>query len=235
MLHKSFATTGAVLAIAVTLAGCASKYTPTPLATNFPTARQPKLQAASHWGIITDNIEKQLLIQLAKAPPRPLYISEPAQPSPFQRAMTAQLMTSLVNDGYVVSRSPAGSLRIDLDVQAVTFTPNRPQYRYHGEAAILGAGVWALTEVEFPVAIVGAAGGYDAYNWFNAQFAPGSTPKTEIIVTASVTDQYRYVARNTSAYYVADSDRILYGIVDPLPVAQEEPKLTRMFKVRGDM
>jgi regulator of extracellular matrix RemA (YlzA/DUF370 family) len=47
-----------------------------------------------------------------------------------------------------------------------------------------------------------------------------------------VSDQYRYLARNTSAYYVADSDRMLYGIVDPEPV---EPQLTRMFKVRGDL
>jgi len=233
MVRKSLATAGS-LAIALGLAGCASKYTPTPLASNFPTTKQPKLQAAAHWGIISDNIEKQLLIQLAKAPPRPLYIVEPAQPTPFQRAMTAQLMTSLVNDGYVVSRTPAGSLRIDLDVQAVTFTPNRPQYRYHGEAATLAAGVWALTEVEFPVALVGATAGNDAYHWFNAQFAPGATPKTEIIVTASVSDQYRYVARNTSAYYVADSDRVLYGIIDPV-VVPEELKLTRTFKVRGDM
>jgi len=235
MVLKSFATTGAGLAVALMMAGCAAQYSPTPLASNFPIIKQPKLQAASHWGIITDNIEKQLLIQVAKAPPRPLYISEPLQPSPFQHAMAAQLMTSLVNDGYVVSKNPAGSLRIDIDVQAVTFTADRPQYRYHGQAATLGAGVWALTEVEFPVAVVGAAGGYDAYNWFNAQFAPGATPKTEIIVTASVSDQYRYVARNTSAYYVADTDRILYGINDPVPALPEAPKLTRLFKVRGDM
>ena len=56
--------------------------------------------------------------------------------------------------------------------------------------------------------------------------------KTEIIVTLSVSDQYRYLARTTSAYYVADSDRELYGIVEP---DAELTKLTRTFKVRGDM
>ena len=221
-------------AAALLLAGCASRYTPTPLAANFPTTKQAKLQAAYHWGVISDSIEKRVVAELKKSPPRPVFINEPRDPSAFQRALSTQLTTSLVNDGYVVSRSPAGSLKVDMDVQAVTFSANRPQYRYHGERAILGAGVWLLSEIEAPaVAALAVAGGaWDSYDWFNAQFAPGATPKTEIIVTVSVSDQFRYVARNTSAYYVADSDRILYGIVDPEP---EEPKLTRLFKVRGDM
>ena len=74
--------------------------------------------------------------------------------------------------------------------------------------------------------------GWDPFDTTNAQFSSGETPKTEIIVTLSVTDQYRYLARSTSAYYVADSDRELYGILDPEP---ETTKLTRTFKVRGDM
>ena len=221
-------------AAALLLAGCASRYTPTPLAANFPTTKQAKLQAAYHWGVISDSIEKRVVAELKKSPPRPVFINESREPSAFQRALSTQLTTSLVNDGYVVTRSPAGSLKIDMEVQAVTFTANRPQYRYHGERAVLGTGVWLLSEIEAPaVAALAVAGGaWDSYDWFNAQFAPGATPKTEIIVTVSVSDQFRYVARNTSAYYVADSDRILYGIVDPEP---EEPKLTRVFKVRGDM
>ena len=226
--------TAMALAAGILLAGCASRYTPTPLAANFPTTKQAKLQAAYHWGVITDNIEKQVVAELRKSPPRPVYINEPRDPTPFQRAMTTQLTTSLVNDGHTVSRSPAGSLKIDLDVQAVTFSANRPQYRYHGERAILGTGVWLLSEIEAPglLNLAVGAGAWDSYDWFNAQFAPGDTPKTEIIVTVSVSDQYRYVARSTSAYYVADTDRVLYGIIDPVP---EEPQLTRMFKVRGDI
>lgn len=216
------------------LAGCASRYTPTPLAANFPTTKQAKLQAAYHWGVISDNIEKRIVAELKKSPPRPVYLNEPKEPSAFQRALATQLTTSLVNDGYVVSRSPAGSLKVDMDVQAVTFSANRPQYAYHGERAILGTGVWLLSEIEAPALanVAVGAGAWDAYDWFNSQFAPGATPKTEIIVTVSVSDQYRYLARTTSAYYVADSDRILYGIIDPVP---DEPKLTRTFQVRGDI
>jgi len=226
--------TATAVAAGILLAGCASRYTPTPLAANFPTTKQAKLQAAYHWGVISDNIEKNIVAQLKKGPPRPVFLNEPKEPSAFQRALTTQLTTSLVNDGYVVSRSPAGSLKIDMDVQAVTFTANRPQYRYHGESAALATGVWVLSEIEAPLManVAVAAGAWDSYAWFNAQFAPGATPKTEIIVTVSVSDQFRYVARTTSAYYVADSDRVLYGIIDPEPV---DPAQTRIFKVRGDM
>jgi hypothetical protein len=227
--------TAMALAAGILLAGCASRYTPTPLPANFPVTKQAKLQAAYHWGAIAGDIEKQVVAELKKSPPRPVYITEPREPSPFQRALAAQLTTSLVNDGHMVSRNPAGSLKIDLDVQALTFAADRPQYRYHGQLAAVAAGVWTVREADAPVAlqVPTATGALDMRDLTNAQFAPGDTPQTEIIVTVSVSDQYRYVARSTSAYYVADTDRTLYGIVDPAP--QEPPQLTRIFKVRGDM
>ncbi len=226
--------TAMALAAGILLAGCASRYTPTPLPANFPVSKQAKLQAAGHWGIIADDIEKRVVAELKKSPPRPVYIAEPRDPSPFQRALATQLTTSLVNDGHSVSRTPAGSLKVDLDVQALTFTADRPQYRNHGQLTALAAGIWTARKTDAPVEleVAAAAGALDMRDTFNAQFAPGETPKTEIIVTVSVSDQYRYVARNTSAYYVADTDRVLYGIVDPQP---QQPQLTRMFKVRGDM
>ncbi|MEO5934359.1 MAG: hypothetical protein ABIQ08_12530, partial [Duganella sp.] len=174
-----------------------------------------------------------LVAELKKSPTRPVYINQPKDPNAFQRALVAQLTTSLVNDGYVVSRTPAGSLKIDLDVQTVTFGAARPQYRPIGERTALPGGV-SMAELEpAPLGRWRAIGtGWDPFDSTNAQFAPGDTPQTEIIVTLSVSDQYRYLARTTSAYYVADSDRELYGIVDPEP---ETNKLTRTFKVRGDM
>ena len=227
--------TAMALTAGLVLAGCASRYTPTPLPANFPVTKQAKLQAAHHWGAIAGDIEKQVVAELKKSPARPVYIAEARDPSPFQRALAVQLTTSLVNDGHTVSRTPAGSLKIDLDVQALTFAADRPQYRYHGQLAALAAGVWTTRDASQPVVleVPTATGALDMRDTWNAQFSPGDTPQTEIIVTVSVSDQYRYVARNTSAYYVADTDRRLYGIVDPAPV--QEPQLTRMFKVRGDM
>ncbi|WP_245774065.1 hypothetical protein [Rugamonas rubra] len=225
--------TGAAIVAGLILAGCAARFSPVPQATNFPASQQVKLQAASHWGTIAGHIEKNMLAELKKNPPRPLFINEAPNPSPFQRALNTQLITSLVNDGYTVSKSAAGSLKIDLDVQAVTFSADRPQYRYHGEHGALAAGVFVLSEIEPPLLLAAAAGvgAQDAYSWFNDQFAPGATPRTELIITVSVSDQYRYFARNTSAYYVTDSDRVLYGIIDKEP---ELPQLSKTYQLRGE-
>lgn len=234
----------AAMGAGLMLAGCAASYAPAPVATNFPISRQEKLQAAGHWAAVAGTIERQLHAALAGSPPRPLYLGEQSQATPFQRALTAALVTALVNDGHVVSKSPAGALKLDLDMQTVTFSANRPQYRYRSEAgAPASAGATALAApapggIAAPPVTTTADGGFrDSYNLFTGLSAPGGTPRTEVILTASVTDQFRYVARITSAYYVADSDRALYGIVDPVPeiLRPEETKLTRMFKVRGDM
>lgn len=227
MLSKN---TCAILAAAA-LAGCAvPPYTPTPLATNFPTTEQNKLQAAAHWSAIAKHLEKRLVEDMKKGPQRPFFIHENPQATPFQRALTTQIISSLVNDGYIVSRAPAGALRIDLDVQAVTFSPDRPQYRPSFTNNMIANGVWVASEQD-PTAKSRSA------------FAPGETPRTELIITVSVSDQYRYYARSTNAYYVSDDDRSLYGIKEALPpvnavaavaAAAPEPKLTTNFVVKGD-
>jgi len=203
-----------ILAAAV-LAGCAVPYTPVPLATNFPTSEQNKLQAAAHWGVIADHLEKRIVAELKQGPQRPFFIHEYPQATPFQRALTTQIISSLVRDGYVVSRAPAGALRIDLDVQALTFSPERPQFRPSFTTNLLAHNVWIASE-------------HDPSAKYRSMFAPGETPRTELIITVSVSDQYRYYARNTSAYYVADTDRALYGIRD------EAPQLSQKIQVKGD-
>jgi hypothetical protein len=215
------------VAAGLILSGCATRYTPAPLAANFPTTKQAKLQATYHWGIVANAIERQLATQLKKTPTRPVFINVPADPNPFQRALATQLTTSMVNDGFTVARAPAGALKIDIDVQTLTFAANRRQYNTHfGQRFPLADGVWMAQELTAPRLE------NEPLDPLESEFAPGATPRTEIIVTLSVSDQYRYLARSTSAYYVADADYALYGIVDPEP---ENTKLTRVFKVRGDL
>lgn len=225
------------LLAATALGGCRTPYSPAPLATNFPTAKQEKLQAAAHWTAIARHMEQQLLAELGKAPQRPLFVVSPASPTPFQQAMYNQLISSLVSDGYVVSRTPAGALQIELETQAISFTPNRKQAGTVGTATAIATGVWVLAErIGDPLTklgrFAGAAGagaGIDAYQWYNSEYAPGPTPRTEIIITASVTDENRYVARASNTYYVADADRALYGTS-----GQETQQVSQTFQVKGD-
>ncbi|WP_426318221.1 hypothetical protein [Pseudoduganella sp. R-43] len=225
------------LMAAAALSGCKTPYSSAPLATNFPTTRQEKLQAAAHWNAIAGHLQQQLIAELKKAPPRPLYVASPVNQTPFQQAINNQLISSLVRDGYVVSRTPAGALQIDLDIQAITFSPNRKQAPTVGVATAIATGVWVVAErIGDPVGklgrFAGAAGvgaGIDAYQWYGSEFASGPTPRTEIIITASVTDEHRYLARAANTYYVADTDRALYGIRDEAVL-----QISQSFQVKGD-
>lgn len=209
----------AALALAAILAGCATPYSEAPLATNFPTSKQPKLQAAAHWNVIANDVAQQLTASLKAKPALPaLYVNQATNKTDFDRAFANQLISALVAEGFVVQKSPAGAVVVDIDTQAVSFAANRPQYRYAGAATALTAGVWALHQAS-PAGIATAAIiGADAYMWFSAEFATGATPQMEILVTTSVSDGRQYLARNTSVYYVADVDSALYRAPTPAPV-----------------
>lgn len=207
------------------LAGCATGYSPVPLATNYPTTKQAQVQAAAHWKAISARIEKQLGPALRQSPNIPLYV-ETAQPTAFGQTVAAELITSLVNDGYVVGKSPNGALKVDIETQVVKFTPNRPQYRFEGQPLTFDSESWAITDATAPAP--GAPRSRDAYAWFRTEFAAGKTPETEIIITISVSDERRYYARSTSVYYVTDRDRSLYEVAP-----KEKTELTKTFTVRG--
>lgn len=232
-MNKTFSRAGAALAAALLATGCAMPYSPVPVATNFASTQQAKLQAAAHWTAISQHIEKQLAPALKNSPRRPLYVSA-LQATPFSQAVASQLTTSLVNDGYVVAKTPDAALTVEIDTQVVAFAADRPQYKFAGERSALVAGLWVLTEIEHTAqwfATVAIAG-QDAYSWFHSQFAAGATPKTEIIVTVGVSDEQRYYARSTSVYYTTDSDRSLYQLAPPPPPPRPQP--VKSFVVKGD-
>lgn len=211
---------GAVIAMAAILAGCATPYSEAPLATNFPTTKQPKLQAAAHWNVIAGDVARQISASLALQDNRPLFVNQSSVKTAFDRAFNNQLISALVAGGRKVLKNPAaGALRVEVDTQAVRFSANRPQYNYTGLATALTAGVWALHQADARAAAALSAGvvAADAYSWFRSEFATGATPQTEIIVTTSINDVNQYLAHSTSVYYVADSDQALYQAGPPQP------------------
>ncbi|WP_126443772.1 hypothetical protein [Sulfuricystis multivorans] len=205
-----FHTTGAALATAAILAGCAAPFSEAPLATNFPSTKQEKIQAAAHWDIIAKDVASRIASSLPDK--RPLHVVRKPGASAFDRAFENLLISSLVANGQTVMKRLDGALNVEVDTQVVSFSANRPQYRHHGTATALATGLWALDAVEATGAgaLTAAIVAGDAYSWFRSEFATGETPQTEIIVTTGVNDGNRYLARNTSIYYVADNDKTLY-------------------------
>jgi hypothetical protein len=194
------------------LLGCATPYSEAPLATNFPTSTQKKLQAAAHWNVIARDVATAIASSLKGTDTRSLFVNQSSIKTPFERAFSNQLLSELVAAGFTVLKTPDGASVVDIDTQAIRFSPNRPQYKYAGLPTALATGVWALHEAE---ATAGAAAfvvvaSADAYAWFRSEFATGETPQTEIVITTSVSNANRYLARSTNVYYVADSDEALY-------------------------
>lgn len=222
---------GAALALA--LGGCANRdvihtgapktmatHVETPIAVNFPASAQPKLQAGQHWIDIADDAGRAVAEALRRGkfcPPRPaacnlVYVEPPDVVTGFSRAFHNQLITTLVNQGVAVSRLADTELVVQVDVQPVLFSENRPQYRHAGSPTELAPGIWALRDVAVtdppkPGAVPPKSG---ALHWFRTEFAGGQTPRAEILVTVSIGDRVRYLARVSHAYYVADTDQRLY-------------------------
>lgn len=220
---------------ATLIAGCALPYSPVPLATNPATSKQAKLQAVAHWEAMSRHIGNELAPTLKNSPDLPLFV-DTVQATPFNQAVAGQLITTLVNSGHVVSKTPTAALKIEIDTQVVAFSANRPQYKFAGERSAIVSGAWVITAVNHTVAGIATAAivGEDAYSWFHSEFAPGDTPKTEIVVTVSVSDERRYYARYTSVYYVTDSDRLLYEVAPPKDsTPANNQQVTKLFTVKG--
>ncbi len=206
----------AAIVVIFAVAGCATPYSEAPVATNFPTSTQKKLQAASHWNVIAADVSGHLTAVMATKlqSGQPLYV-ESTQATPFNRAIANQLISSLVSAGYVVAKTSTGAVRVDVDTQVVEFSSGRSKSQYAGLPTALTVGVWALAATHPTGAgtatalIVGA----DAYNWFKSENASGEIPKTEIIINVSVSNADRYIARSTNVYYVTDTDKWLYEAV----------------------
>jgi hypothetical protein len=214
---KILTRTGATIAGALMMAGCAAPYSEAPLATNFPTTSQEKLQAAAHWDAVATDLAKEILTALPTPLTGNLYVSA-RQESPFTQAMKEQLTTAMVRSGYPVAKQPEGAIGVEIDTQVVEFSEGRSQNKWIGLPTALVTGAWAVRTLSTEVTakttaaatVTAGAIGYDVYNWFKAQSASGPTPQTEIVVSVSVSDENRYLARATHVYYVADSDRALY-------------------------
>jgi len=212
------------------LTSCATSHSEAPLATNFSTAHQLKLQAASHWNTIAKDVAKQISASLKEM--HPLYVNQSSVKTVFDRAFANQLTSALLAEGHTVLKTPAGALSVEVDTQTIRFSADRPRNTYVGLPAVglptaLAAGVWALRNVQIntiPPVLGAVAVGFDAHTWFSSEFASGGTPQTEIIVTTSISDENQYLAHSTSIYYVADSDSRMYVYEPPIPPFQAQTR-----------
>lgn len=202
---------------AALLAGCATPYSETPLAGNFPTTTQNKLQAASHWLVIAKDVAEQIKLGTDKIG-APVYVTPPERDSQFTLAFYNEIITSLVSQGVTVRKVNDGTAQvINIETQLVKFSPDRHQNRRFTSVTAIGAGIAAVHDLQLSsgtnagIGALALAGAYDWTTWVAQEYAKGPTPKFELIVTTSLVKNSQYIARRTDAYYVADDDWTLYN------------------------
>jgi len=194
-----------------------------PIAANFETTRQHKLQAVEHWrraavdsaGALARSVRAGPVVHLRRSCETTGCAPQSCD-TVFNRVFFNEFLTALVGLGHRVSLVPVpGAASIEIDVQSVGFAPNRPQYRYAGVPTEIGPGVWALRDIASLVDAQGNAAPRTegtVHNWWRAEFAGGRTPRNELVVTVSALSPERaYVARDTRIYYTADHDTSLYS------------------------
>ncbi|WP_217125286.1 hypothetical protein [Hydrogenophilus thiooxidans] len=213
-------------AIAFGVAACTTPFSEVPVATNFPTTTQEKLQSAHHWQVIAEGIAAQITQALQQeqgcrsaplACPT-LAFASPDRPSPFERALIAAITTELVRQGWKVRTELPAEITLRLEVQANRFR-NRPADGRFTSAAVLGAGLWVLSDDKNigvwehvspgASALIGLAAA-DLWRWQTSQFAQGPTPEVELMVHVSAVREGVYLARTSEVFYIADSDLALY-------------------------
>lgn len=224
-----------------------------PIAGNFETSIQLKMQAAEHWKRVASDSANQLSKFLSSGAgclpkgncqvlvvPRPCSsagCNPQACETEFSKAFYAEFVTALVNQGQRVASDPSvAGMKVEIELQPVLFSDNRPQYRYAGNRVELAPGVWALRDkvtVSSGGSSVGPQSGTDL-NWYRSNFAAGATPPGEIVITVSAKDTDGvYRARNTNIYYFADQDSSHYICPKPVEKVKMEiiPELPAKIKV----
>ena len=204
-----------LITVLLAMTACVPMYSETPIAKNFATSHQEKLQAASHWAIITQDLSRRLQEGLANKvrKTQAVYVST-KEPSEFNQAVVAELISSLVAKNYSVVKTPKNAIKIDVSTQVLSFSAKRIQAHRIGIPTFITAGLWALSESNQSVTPSGLAStffiGSDVETYVDNDHAKGPTPKTEIIINLSAFNGDRYLATSTSTYYVSDTDKWLY-------------------------
>lgn len=222
---NKIATSGLACVFASMVLGCATpRYADVPAPTRFENSKQQKLQAAQHWQVIADHFAKQLGEDLReKLNGRAVYVPQPGGEQAFVEGFRELLITALVGQGLPVSTEAKGAFVVDVRYSIYRFRPERLQSTYfYGEATALAAGLWAVggvvsaSGVSPGAKLLTVAAGLEGFAWLSkesiggGQYAAGPVPRSEILLTASVTEGSRIASRRSNIYYTEDDDQALY-------------------------
>lgn len=214
----------ACFASVLVLAGCSSL--DVPKADNYPASNQKKARAVHHWDVLADDVAGRIADKIREWPPGeyPIHVSTVSDAS-FNQSFRKLLITRLLDRGVALSTQPAGvQLVVEAQVvqhPALTFNLNRaslPLTRLSIGVTVARDLLHAPPSAASVAGTLGAAALLaDATSYLTEGPAAGGPTRTEVLITTSLENADRYLARTADVYYIEDADAALYLPKEPPP------------------
>lgn len=231
-----------VCALVAAWAATACTHTDIPRAQHYPVTDQRKARAVSHWDVLADDVAGRIAVSALPAASQASgqYHLQASSATPFHKAFSSLLLTRLVNKGVPMSTLPTegeqSHARIRFDVQVVEHSSaalNFPQFPLTILATGLSVlrGMYLYPPTELGGAAMGLAGALlvdQSQRVMNGQAAGGPT-RTELLVSTTVVQGQRIVARTSDVYYIEGEDAKLFTEPPPPP----PPTPVKAWKVTG--
>lgn len=211
-----------VVAAAV-LAGCS--HAPIPVAENFPYSAQKKVRSAGHWDVVAGHAVTTALERLGRAGGKAevVQVVLPERASPFEQVLREMLVTHLVNAGVAVVDRADAPVKMLVQAQLVRHDSDRPHF-IPGLFTALTAGVYVAhylgVHAHQDAAMAGGLGFAALADVARSQYTGGPT-HTELVLTTTLVQGDRHLARNTDVYYIEDRDVALFRKAPALVPARE--------------
>ena len=192
------------------LVGCSAPYRESPVAVNFKTQDQQKLQALSHWKIIADDLSSQL--HLAKNKNIFIKISSDTE---FNKMFGTFFRSSLIKKGYKVVLDPnKADYIIEYNSNLVEFKDRYiPKNRdLVGSLVLLSSGVAVLRDATIASGTVVGVGALEALNIYASKRAYNGASIYELGIDINVLDPKKrtFVNEINGIYYIVDNQKCLY-------------------------
>lgn len=195
------------ICLCLLLCGCSQ----VPKPTSYEFTSQKKIQAASHWNVLAEDIGKGVLNVIsrgAKSNPSIAFVLN--NNSPFCRSFRSFLGTYFVNSGIEIKETGNADYQLDWSVQAIKHEGKRiSSDRFPGTnilVAVLGYGVYKIFDSGSAGAgIVGGGVALDALYELH-KINKVTLPKNEVLINVSLIESNKYKYRSSNVYYLNDLD-----------------------------
>lgn len=211
-----------VAALLILIAGCAppigynhaiveptASQVPVPVA--YPLSTQQKMQAMHHWRVLAEDVACRIsdYLELSVFERHyPIYVA-PGGTTPFEKAFYDLLITKLVERGAFVSRHKSGAMVLSFDLHMVRHS-KRTIITQRGVYSSLAPGMYVQRRTPDATTpeILRTAENHVSQSRINVDSGAYThhLPNVEIMVTTSLTRNENYIMRDSSIYYINDSD-----------------------------